>query len=69
MAIPQVEKCLYQLMLLQQKVADASPDKLLAKGYSITLKEGKVVKDAAQLKAGDVIITRLKKGEAISIVK
>lgn len=69
MAIPQVEKCRYQLMLLQQKVEDASPDKLLAKGYSITLKEGKVVKDAAQLKAGDVIITRLKKGEAISIVK
>ena len=69
MAIPQVEKCRYQLMLFQQKVADASPDKLLAKGYSITLKEGKVVKDAAQLKAGDVIITRLKKGEAFSIVK
>ena len=69
MAIPQVEKCRYQLMLLQQKVADASPDKLLAKGYSITLKEGKVVKDAALLKAGDVIITRLKKGETISIVK
>jgi exodeoxyribonuclease VII large subunit len=69
MAIPLVEKHRYQLMLLQQKVADASPDRLLSKGYSITLNNGKVVKDANLLKTGDVIVTRLKKGEAISIIK
>ncbi|MBQ6746292.1 MAG: exodeoxyribonuclease VII large subunit [Bacteroidaceae bacterium] len=69
MAIPQVEKCRYQLMLLRQKVVDASPDKLLTKGYSITLKNGKVVKDANLLKTGDEIVTRLKQGEITSIVK
>ena len=68
-AIPQVEKRRYQLMLLQQQVTAASPDKLLAKGYSITLKDGKVVKDASQLHPGDEIVTRLKQGQAISIVK
>ena len=68
MALPQIEKYRYQLMLLQQKVVDASPDKLLAKGYSITLKNGKVVKDASQLHPGDEIITRLKQGEVNSII-
>ncbi len=69
MAIPQVEKRRYQLMLLQQKITDASPEKLLAKGYSITLSKGKVVKDAKLLKPGDEITTRLKQGEITSIVK
>ena len=64
-----VDKKRFQLALLQQKTADASPDKLLARGYSITLKDGKVVKDAALLHSGDEIVTRLKQGEAISIVK
>jgi len=64
-----VDKKRFQLVLLQQKAADASPDKLLARGYSITLKDGKVVKDAALLHPGDEIVTRLKQGEAISIVK
>jgi exodeoxyribonuclease VII large subunit len=69
MAFPQVEKHRYQLMLLQQKVTDASPEKLLAKGYSITIKNGKVVKDARLLKPGDEITTRLKQGEVLSIIK
>ena len=64
-----IEKKRLQLQLLEQKVADASPDKLLARGYSITLKDGKVVKDVSALKSGDEIVTRLKQGEAISIVK
>ena len=67
-ALPQLEKRRYELMLLQQKVADASPEKLLVRGYSITLKEGKVVKDARQLKPGDEIVTRFKQGEAVSVV-
>ena len=68
-ALLQVEKRRFLLQLMQQKVMDASPDKLLARGYSITLKDGKVVKDAHQLKPGDKIVTKLKKGETISVVK
>ena len=67
--IAQVEKRRFQLKLMEQKVTDASPDKLLARGYSITLKYGKVVKDAALLCPGDEIVTRLKQGEVISVVK
>ena len=43
----------HRLELLRQRVADASPDKLLSRGYSITLKDGKAVTDAASLNPGD----------------
>lgn len=58
----------HRLELLQQRVSDASPDKLLSRGYSITLKEGKVVTDSSQLRAGDELTTRLYKGEVTSII-
>lgn len=58
----------HRLELLQQRLADASPEKQLARGYSITLKNGKVVKNASLLNEGDEIITRLHKGEITSIV-
>lgn len=57
-----------QLALWSQHVSDASPDKLLARGYSITLKDGKVVKDATCLQPGDNLITRFRQGEVISQV-
>lgn len=58
----------HRLELFQQRITDASPDKLLARGYSITLKEGKPVTDASQVSLGDEIITRLHHGELTSIV-
>lgn len=59
----------HRLELLQQRVADARPEKLLARGYSMTLKEGRVVKDASTLNDGDEIVTRMAQGEVHSIVK
>ena len=53
----------HRLELLQQRIADASPDKLLSRGYSITIKDGKAVTDASSLKPGDRLTTRLLKGE------
>lgn len=58
----------HKLELLKQRLADASPDKLLARGYSITLKNGKAVKDAALLSPGDRLVTRLYRGEVQSVV-
>ena len=58
----------HRLELLQQRIADTSPEKLLSRGYSITLKEGKAVTDRSTLKSGDELITRLYKGEVTSIV-
>ena len=55
----------HRLELLQQRIADASPDKLLSRGYSITLRDGKVVTDASSLKSGDRLVTRFSKGGAI----
>ena len=59
----------HRLELLQQRIADASPDKLLSRGYSITIKDGKAVTDASSLKPGDRLTTRLLKGEVQSVVE
>jgi len=58
----------HRLELLQQRLADASPEKILARGYSITLKDGKVVKNAAMLNEEDEIITRFYRGEVASVI-
>lgn len=58
----------HRLELLQQRVADASPQKLLSRGYSITLKNGKAVTDASFLNAGDELTTRFSRGEVRSVV-
>lgn len=59
----------HRLELLQQRLAEASPEKQLARGYSLTFKNGKIVKDRNDLQAGDEITTRLHSGEVISIIK
>ena len=58
----------HRLELLQQRLNDALPEKQLARGYSITLKDGKAVKDASMLKEGDVITTLLYQGKLESII-
>ncbi len=63
-----VEKQRHQLALLRQRLADLSPEKQFQRGYSLTLKDGKAVKDAACLQAGDLIATRFLKGGITSIV-
>ncbi|MCL2650375.1 MAG: exodeoxyribonuclease VII large subunit [Candidatus Azobacteroides sp.] len=47
----------------------SSPEYILAKGYSITMKDGKAVKRANELKSGDLISTKLSKGEIRSVVE
>lgn len=59
----------HRLELLQQRLNDALPEKQLARGYSITLKDGKAVKDASSLKEGDKLITILHRGRIESNVK
>ena len=52
----------HRLELLQQRLNDALPEKQLARGYSITLKDGKAVKDVSILKEGDLVTTLLHRG-------
>ena len=54
---------------LSIKLQGFDPQLLLSRGYSITLKDGRAVRDPKQLKPGDEIETRLEKGIITSIVK
>ena len=45
------------------------PQLLLKRGYSITLHNGKAVRDPSQLKTGDEIETRVEKGTIRSVIK
>jgi len=58
----------HRLELVAQRVEGASPERLLQRGYSLTLKEGKVVTDATSLREGDRLTTRLAKGEVDSVI-
>ena len=58
----------HRLELLQQRLNDALPEKQLARGYSITLKDGKALKDASALKEGDMVTTLLHHGKISSII-
>lgn len=59
----------HRLELYKQKMADASPQRMLERGYSLTLKDGKVLTDATAVQSGDRLITRVKDGEITSIVE
>jgi exodeoxyribonuclease VII large subunit len=54
--------------MLEQRANALDPRLLLKRGYSFTLHEGKIVRDASTLKPGDEIETRLEKGRVTSIV-
>lgn len=58
----------HKLEMLSQRVADASPEHLLKRGYSITLKNGKAVTSPEEVKPGDVLVTKVNKGELTSVV-
>ena len=51
------------------KLQGFDPQLLLSRGYSITLKDGRAVRDPKLLQPGDEIETRLEKGNITSIVK
>ncbi len=54
---------------LSIKLQGFDPQLLLSRGYSITLHNGRAVRDPRQLKPGDEIETRVEKGAIHSVVK
>ena len=58
----------HRLQLMEEKLKALDPTLLLARGYSITLHNGRTIKDATTLKAGDEIETRVAKGVIRSTV-
>ena len=59
----------HRLQLIEEKAKSLDPTLLLSRGYSITLKDGHVIRDAAVLCSGDEIETRLANGTIHSTVK
>ena len=59
----------HHMEVFEEKVKALDPALLLKRGYSITLKEGKAVRDSQALQKGDEIETRLANGTIRSTVK
>jgi exodeoxyribonuclease VII large subunit len=59
----------HKLTEFEQIVEHSDPQKMFKKGYSITLKNGKIVKSVSQLKTNDEIETLLSDGKILSKVK
>ena len=64
-----MDKERHRIEMLAQRTQALDPQLLLQRGYSITLHDGKAVRDASLLSPGDVIETRLSKGSVQSIVQ
>lgn len=58
-----------RLAALAKQVELLSPERVLKRGYSLTMKGGKAVTDASLLKEGDVITTLLANGNINSVIK
>ncbi len=64
-----LEKMSDYISSLKTKLDLLNPNNILDKGYSVTLKNGKILKDINDLKESDEITTKLKNGIVTSIVK
>ena len=58
----------YKLQLWEQRLNGCDYQRLLDRGFSMTLKDGHVVTELSQLSPGDMIVTRLRSGKVISRV-
>lgn len=58
----------HQIDLLETRIAANDPEKLLLRGYTLTLINGKIIKSVGLIKNGDVIETRLQDGSVHSII-
>jgi exodeoxyribonuclease VII large subunit len=59
----------HRLQLMEEKAKNLDPTLLLQRGYSITTKNGKVVRYVEELQIGDDLETHLANGTVHSIVK
>lgn len=59
----------HRLDIWEQQLQASSPDRILARGYTLTLSGGRIVRSAAELSAGDEVVTRFADGDVTSTVK
>lgn len=58
----------HRVEMAQARMEALDPQRVLQRGYSITLHDGRAVRDADELRPGDVIVTRVAKGKVESVV-
>lgn len=58
----------HRLQMLEQRVAASDPKRMLARGYTLTLHDGRAVTDLSSLKKGDMLTTLFASGEVVSEV-
>jgi exodeoxyribonuclease VII large subunit len=58
-----------ELEYIQKNIINLSPQNVLKRGYSITLQEGKTIKELNTLKPGDKIVTKIFEGQINSTVQ
>ncbi|QCR22781.1 exodeoxyribonuclease VII large subunit [Pontibacter sp. SGAir0037] len=58
----------HKIRLLDISIKANDPEKLLLRGYTLTLINGKIIKSIGQVKEGDVMETRMQNGTVHSIV-
>ena len=63
-----LQKRIHECDNIDGKLRLLSPENVLRRGYSITLKEGRAVTNADDLRAGDRLVTRFHTGEVVSEV-
>jgi len=68
LTLAQLKSLKSSLQITESRLRLLGPEQVLARGYSITLDAatGKVLRDAAQVKAGQQLKTRLKQGQVMS---
>ena len=67
-ALRRIENERQNIRLRESVLQMASPERILQMGYSLTLHQGKAVRNAATLKAGDIITTHVANGTLQSVV-
>lgn len=64
-----LQKYSNQLEMIALKIKMSNPHQMTSKGFSITRKEGKVIRSVQEIKKGDVLITEINDGLIQSIVQ
>lgn len=59
----------HKLDIWEQQLQASSPERILAKGYTLTLCDGRIIRSASQLSPSKEIVTRFSDGEVASTVK
>jgi len=64
-----IQKKSYDLANQEQFIKLSSPDNILKKGFSITMKGNQIIKSSVQLSKGDTIVSHFKDGDIQSVVE